>query len=274
MKRKNIISLMIAFAFLALSITGILLYIKQKSHAAEITHTLFGLLFVGFAVFHILNNWGSIKSYSKDRSTSKFQKEFFVAAGIFSVILIGGVTEFLEPVAEAGKLFAGKRQERPKMLSFESVSTNKESKGRELEIMVEKQNDVALPAIAIWVESTDGKFAELLLAPEKIFNIPADIKDVREAFEEGKVKESMFSEEQFTGLKGSGTKFNVEKLPNENLRLNSKTNIAAPYILKMQVLASGKSEIYEAKIETAETGVAEFKGTGNQLIKSAIIDLK
>jgi len=60
MKKKNIISLSVAFAFLALSITGILLYVKQKAHAVEMTHTIFGLIFVSFAVFHIVNNWSSI----------------------------------------------------------------------------------------------------------------------------------------------------------------------------------------------------------------------
>lgn len=57
MKNKNIISLTIGFAFLSIAVTGILLYIKQKSHAAEITHTVFGLIFIGFAIFHIMNNW-------------------------------------------------------------------------------------------------------------------------------------------------------------------------------------------------------------------------
>ena len=54
MKKKNLISLSVAFAFLALSITGILLYVKQKAHAVEMTHTIFGLIFVSFAIFHII----------------------------------------------------------------------------------------------------------------------------------------------------------------------------------------------------------------------------
>ena len=109
MKRKNIISLSVAFAFLSLSITGILLYIKQKAHAVEITHTVFGLIFVGFAIFHIVNNWSSITGYSKERTSGIFKKEFIIAFLVFGVVLAGTASEILEPVAEAGKIFAGKK---------------------------------------------------------------------------------------------------------------------------------------------------------------------
>ena len=97
MNKKNLISLTIAITFLALSITGILLFIKQKAHFIEITHTVVGLLFVGFAIFHIVNNWSSITGYTKERKTGKYQKEFILAGSIFGLILIGGLTEMLEP---------------------------------------------------------------------------------------------------------------------------------------------------------------------------------
>ena len=99
-----------AFAFLSLSITGILLYIKQKAHAVEITHTIFGLIFVGFAIFHIVNNWSSITIYSKEKTSGKFQKEFIIAGLVFGLVLVGTVTEVLEPVAEAGRFLRGKNR--------------------------------------------------------------------------------------------------------------------------------------------------------------------
>lgn len=140
MNRKNLISLTIAFAFLALATTGILLFIKQKAHAVEITHTLFGLLFIGFAIFHILNNWSSIKAYSKERRSGKWTKEVAVAAGIFGLLLVGGATEILEPVAEFGRNFAPKRKPRADQQSYEIVKAKGDG-NNELSIFIEKAND-------------------------------------------------------------------------------------------------------------------------------------
>jgi uncharacterized membrane protein (DUF4010 family) len=93
MKSKNLISLSVAFIFLVIGTTGLLMYLKQKSHPVEMAHTVFGLLFVGFAIFHISNNWGSIKSYSKDRISRSWKKEllFALAAGV--IVLTLALTE-------------------------------------------------------------------------------------------------------------------------------------------------------------------------------------
>ncbi|MBK7438423.1 MAG: DUF4405 domain-containing protein [Saprospiraceae bacterium] len=123
MKSKQVISLSIAFAFLALSLTGILLYIKQKTHEIEITHTVFGLCFIGFAIFHIINNWGSIRGYSYEKLKSAWSKEIKIVGIAFVVLLVGGASGLLEPVAELGRIFASSR---PRMedLNFNKISTN------------------------------------------------------------------------------------------------------------------------------------------------------
>ena len=168
MKKKNLISLSVAFAFLALSITGILMYVKQKAHAVEITHTIFGLIFVGFAIFHIVNNWSSITAYSKERKSGKVQKELIIVGIAFVVILVAAATELLEPVAEAGRIFAEKRPPRTEQLTFNEVITNKDAKGTPLNIMVQKAKDSELPVVAIWVEDSAHNFVENLFVPAKM----------------------------------------------------------------------------------------------------------
>jgi SnoaL-like domain/Domain of unknown function (DUF4405) len=94
MKSKNLISLMIAFCFLIMSISGILLYLGQKQwHPVETLHILFGMIFLGFAIFHILNNWTSIKAYSRSKNEGKWHKEILVVVLVFVVFLIGGSLE-------------------------------------------------------------------------------------------------------------------------------------------------------------------------------------
>ncbi len=162
MKKKNLISLTIAFAFLILGISGILLWLKQKSHPIEMAHTVFGLLFVGFAIFHIINNWDSIKGYSKRKKTGSFQKEFIFALAISAGILAGALTEVLEPVAEFGRIFA---KGRPKNTSvqFEEKKTNDKGVGKDIYVLVQKKQGDVFSQIAVTIQDSTGKLIQKVL---------------------------------------------------------------------------------------------------------------
>lgn len=179
MKSKHLISLSIAFAFLALSITGLLLYIKQKTHTIEITHTVFGLVFIGFAIFHILNNWSSIAGYSKDKLKGQWHKELKIAGIGFVLLLVGGFTELLEPIAEAGRIFANQR--RMENVLFNKIKTNQNVQAVSIQLQAEMDRKAFLPVIAIWLEDTNHTFVQNLFVPGKIAlpEEPDDINDVK-----------------------------------------------------------------------------------------------
>ncbi len=272
MKRKNIISLSVAFAFLSLSITGILLYIKQKAHAVEITHTIFGLIFVGFAIFHIVNNWSSITGYSKERTSGKFKKEFIIALLVFGVVLAGTASEILEPVAEAGKIFAKKRPPRAESLSYEEVKTNQDSKGASLRILVEKNKETELPIIAIWVEDADHKFVENLYVPAKQAQMPAS----EEEAQGGHFEISDFNPATLPTWQAKTIVKSVlseKETPHENFVINSKTIAKGTFYVMMEVKSKDKNEVYEAKIEEVNGGISKLQSKGNELIKSGLVEL-
>jgi hypothetical protein len=166
MKNKNLISLTVALAFMLLATTGILLYVKQKAHFIEMTHTIFGLLFIAFAIFHIVNNWDSIKAYSKDRKSGSIKKELVVASLITGIILVLSVTEVLEPVAEFGKIFAsgGKR---PSTVNFAEKKTLDSTQGHAVVLLLQKGKEATFSGVSVEVADTTGKVLETLLAPEK-----------------------------------------------------------------------------------------------------------
>ena len=166
MKNKNLISLTVAIAFFLLATTGILLYIKQKAHFIEMTHTIFGLLFISFAIFHIINNMDSIKAYSKDRKSGSIKKELVVASLITGIILVLSVTEVLEPVAEFGKIFAsgGKR---PSTVNFAEKKTLDSTQGHAVVLLLQKGKEATFSGVSVEVSDTTGKVLETLLAPEK-----------------------------------------------------------------------------------------------------------
>lgn len=114
MKSKNLVSLSVALVFFVLSVTGLLIYFAQGSHAVEHVHAWFGVMFVTAAVFHIANNWASITGYTKDRRTGSIRREFIIPA-LIVVVLAGGIAADLPvfgKLANAGKTLV--RGDRPK----------------------------------------------------------------------------------------------------------------------------------------------------------------
>jgi hypothetical protein len=75
-------------------------FVIYQAESIEITHTIFWINFVGFAIFHIVNNW--CNHGSSKRTSGKF-KEFIVHFWFWGSIGRNGL-EILEPVAEAGGL--------------------------------------------------------------------------------------------------------------------------------------------------------------------------
>lgn len=174
MKKKNIISLSIAFAFFVLGLSGILLYIKQKPHFVEMTHTIFGLIFVCFALFHIINNWGSLKNYSKDKTTGSFKKELIVAGLIGLIVLTLSVTEVLEPIAEFGRIFAPKKERPAPSLSFQEQTTLDSTQGVVSTLLLQKTAAFNDAQLTVEVADSTGKIIETLYPVKKNTNGPAN----------------------------------------------------------------------------------------------------
>ena len=105
MKSKNLVSLSVSAAFAVLSITGLLIYFGQSSHVVDHVHAWFGILFVSAAIFHIINNWSSIKGYSKDRRTGGIRRELIIPA-LLAIVFTAGIAADLpvfKGLANAGK---------------------------------------------------------------------------------------------------------------------------------------------------------------------------
>lgn len=247
MNKKNLISLTIAITFLALSISGILLFIKQKVHFVEITHTVVGLLFVGFAIFHIINNWSSITGYTKERKTGKIKKEFIIASIIAGSVIIGGLTEVLEPVAEFGNIFKSQESgDKPKTINFLEIATNKEVVGTAFTLTIQKTEASHEAEMAIWVEDSTNTFVENLLVDKEELAQWASVS--------------------------KGAKPNFDKpLPKDNFILNTNTTAKPPFTIKFEIKKGGVSEVYASKVlNTNKQAYLLYLANGN-LLKSGLI---
>lgn len=234
MKRKNFISLSLAFIFLFLSISGILMYLKQKAHAVEMAHTIFGLLLVGFAIFHISNNWGSLKLYSKDKVTRSWKKELMLA-GVGAIgILVLAATGVLEPIAEFGRIFAPKRQNIP-TVNFQVKSTLDSTEGKSATLILQRNKDGMFTPIKVELADSTGKTVAVLYE---------DRKPTEEEIKERK--------------------------PLANAFVDTKISIAAPYRI---VVSTDKSK-QETIISAGSSGIISLQKDGESPLERAFIELK
>jgi Domain of unknown function (DUF4405) len=150
MKSKNLVSLTVALVFLVLSVTGLLIYFAQGSHAVEHVHAWFGVMFVAAAVFHIVNNWASITGYTKDRRTGGIKREFIIPA-LIAIVFTGGIAADLPvfgKLANAGKtLVRGDRPRQGGPLSQPAVDSIARATETAYANALSKQDTAAISAV-------------------------------------------------------------------------------------------------------------------------------
>jgi hypothetical protein len=234
MKRKNFISLSMAFIFLFLSTTGILMYLKQKAHPVEMAHTIFGLLLIGFAIFHIANNWGSIKLYSKDKVTRSWKRELLVAGLGAAVVLTLATTGVLEPVAEFGRIFAPKRQNIP-TVNFQIKSTLDTSEGKPATLILQRTKEGQFTPVKVELADSAGKTVAILYEDPAV--IPAD---------------------------------NKERRPLSNVFVDTRINQAAPF----RIVVSAEKSKSETIINSTATGIVMLQKDGQSPLQRSFIELK
>jgi hypothetical protein len=282
MKQKNFVSLMMAFGFLAIAVSGILMYFDLKPGPVKGIHVLFGLMLIGFAVFHILNNWGSLKLYMKDKGSGSIRKELVIGSLITGVVLVGAgfsippfpqIQRFGEEIAKEG----GEKGRGAGRLMFETVSTNEKAGGQALSLIIQKKKDLVLPAMIIWTEDNAHHLLQNLFVPEKVASVPPGETDIREALEEGEVKFDPIDVKLFPSWAAAGkdTKSNhPATTPFDNFILESRVGAVMPAYVTLELVAGGKHAVYQAKVEPSSGKASSLTTSGEALLDRALLEWK
>jgi hypothetical protein len=282
MKKKNIISLSIALAFLFLSVTGLLLYFGLKPEFVTAVHVLLGLVFIGFAIFHIRNNWPSLKVYSKDRKEGGIKKEFLVAAGVVIVFVIGAgfglppfseIQHFGEDLTRGG----GGRKGFFDKTSFDKVTVNKDKQGKSIELIIQKSNEVITPVITAWTADTTGKFIDNIFVPAKTIEVTSGEADKRHALFEGETETKKFTPAMMPAWQ-SATKDTAanyaEATPTENFFLDAKTTAGETFQLLLEIKDNGKTELYKGLMDLSKTNIVSLHTEKGTMLVRAIAEVK
>ena len=175
--RRAIVSVFMVAGFVALLVTGLLSYGLRYSPILSAVHTIFGLVFIGFGVFHLRNNFRVLVNYLKQKAASRW---FKVALAILPLTWLGivlGLPPFTT-VIDAG--YALKELRPIDRQVTQTLTTRYQAEGRSLSVEVKAGKHYSgpgakvfgiqlttVPQMAIWVEAPDGKFIETLYVTKK-----------------------------------------------------------------------------------------------------------
>jgi hypothetical protein len=254
MKSKNFVSLSISLIFISIAITGLWLFTGQKVHAVETTHSLLGVLFVGFAIFHIANNWSSWKGYVGGLNNGGIRKEFVISIILVGVIVAGAALSLppFEEMSRAGKALFGNRRTKPRRVTFEEIYTNQDKNGTALTLTIRKDKSVLLPVIAIWTEDTVGHVVDNLFVPGKALAPENSEEDLEEVIAEGELEDVNFDPAvlpTFNSRVGSIKANYEESTPADDFILHTKTSQKSEITLFVEVNSVKNHSLYKVKVD-------------------------
>lgn len=174
------ISIFMLFGFLTILITGFLSFGLRYNAILSAVHTIFGLSFVLFGVFHLKNNLRPLINYLK----IKKGKRISAICGIFSVLTIVGVIFQIPPfqtIIDAG--YAIKELSPIDRQITETLHTHIDRNGKKLMIDIKAGphysgpgavilgvTTTGTPQMAIWLEDLKGNYLETLYVTKKASN--------------------------------------------------------------------------------------------------------
>lgn len=186
-KIKNIVSISIAGAFLIIAVTGTLMYFLKHQSLVSSLHTIFGFLFVGYAIFHLKNNWVSLKSYSVNKTNAapkkKLKIELLFGIGLLFVFFAATAFNFapVQYVMDWGNsLRTGQKLSEQDKISYIKVNLNPEGKGDTMKIDIRKGPYFEWPTFAFWLEDTAGNYLQTLYVTSKLAKNNFTVKVVSE----------------------------------------------------------------------------------------------
>ncbi|MEX0275571.1 MAG: hypothetical protein AB3N16_14455 [Flavobacteriaceae bacterium] len=183
MTLRKIVSLSVAISFVVLFATGALSYFQVYSRGTATLHTVFGILFSLGVLFHVMNNFRSIKRYAKGKTVT-------VIVLIGSLFFIGGLYQIapFRTLMDFGARQKVAAERQWDQAVYEIVEMNT-SNGTQLTIDLMRSEHYWHPQMAVWVEDTQGNYIETLFvskATARGLFFGGRNKDNFKTFDEGK----------------------------------------------------------------------------------------
>ena len=176
-KNRAMVSMLMLFGFVTILVTGLLSYVMRYNTFLSSVHTIFGLLFIGYGIFHLRNNLRTLGQYFKPDRARRWA---WFSVLLILVTLVGialGLPPF-QTVVDTG--YALKELKPIDRQTTQTLYTNFEHEGRRLSIDIKAGphysgpgakimgvTTTGIPQMAIWVEDLQGNYLETLYVTKK-----------------------------------------------------------------------------------------------------------
>ncbi len=174
---RPMISIFMLFGFLTILITGLMSFVLRYNSLLSAVHTVFGLLFVAYGIFHLKNNLRPLLLYVKQKQAKKWVWLSLLLIPVSVLGLAAGLPPF-QTVIDAG--YALKELRPIDRQRIETLYTHVSDSGRKLSVDVKAGKHYSgpgavilgvtttgIPQMAIWVEDTRGNYLETLYVTKK-----------------------------------------------------------------------------------------------------------
>jgi len=178
-KKSNraVVSILMLFGFITILITGLLSYGLRYSSVLSGVHTVFGLAFVVFGLFHLRNNLRPILNYFRQPKAKRCAWIAALMVPLAVLGVVGGVPPF-QSVVDLG--YAMKELKPIERQLSETIYThyNQLGKGISIDIKAGKHysgpgavilgvTTTGIPQMAVWLEDKEGNYLETLYVTKK-----------------------------------------------------------------------------------------------------------
>jgi hypothetical protein len=163
---------------LVILVTSVLMFSQKHNDTISIVHTIIGFFFLTFALWHLVNNFGSLKRYINPKNLLIKSPLFGITLPIslvFSLVLLVLVLFQMEPfksfyrwgttlrVADVGG------EVEKDVLQYQVFNFGDKQLGRrDIRVEFKKGGAFMWPQYAIWIESIDGAFVQPVYVTDSI----------------------------------------------------------------------------------------------------------
>lgn len=177
---RPIVSIFMLFGFLTILVTGLLSFGLRYNSLLSSVHTVFGLLFVGYGIFHLKNNFRVMLQYVKQKRGKRWLGFSLLLIPLTVIALAIGLPPF-QTVINVG--YALKELRPIDRQRSETIYTHLDELGKSLSIDIKAGEHytgpgavilgvttTGTPQIAIWIEDTQGNYLDTLYVTKKASN--------------------------------------------------------------------------------------------------------
>ncbi len=164
---RKIISISIAICFIAIAVTGILFFFTPYQRTTATIHTIFGFTFLLGVLWHIKNNFPSLKHYVVTKNRVSFLKLPFLIILLFCVLLLASYSQ-VKPIKSFMDWGAELKANATVEVDNNSYILHEVNLNDSIKIEVDflKGKHFWHPQIAIWLEDESGNYLKSLYVSE------------------------------------------------------------------------------------------------------------